>query len=73
VRPEEIGQHVELPGLDVIRVRNHAPRKTSLEPETDVSRCETIPPVHDSAVAMGERLLAAEVEHELLDRALVAA
>ena len=38
-----------------------------------MSRSATIPPVHDSAVASVSAVLAAEIEHELLDRALVAA
>ena len=48
------------------------PTKTSLEPGTDVSRAATRPPVHDSAVASVQPAGAAELEHVLLDRPLVA-
>ena len=48
------------------------PRKTSLEPATDVSRAATSPPVHDSAVASVSPRARQRVEHDLLDRPLVA-
>ena len=49
------------------------PRKTSLEPATDVSRAATSPPVHDSAVASVRPRSRHAVEHERLDRPLVVA
>ena len=50
MRLEQLDGDVEQPVFTSFAYATIAPRKTSLEPGTSVSRLATCPPVHDSAV-----------------------